>query len=175
MQTVDTLQTLITEHPFLAGLRAEFCDFFQACATVRRFASHQQIFNEGGEADHFYLILSGSVALETLVPGCGLVTIQNLGAGEVLGWSWLFPPYEWHFTATTREPTEVISLDAGALRARAEQDRDFQEELLTRIVKTLYRRLMGTREQLVAMYRENSSHEKRTIQKNRKSPIDTTG
>lgn len=165
MQTADTLKTLITEHPFLEGLRPEFCDFFQDCATIRRFASQQRIFNEDGEADHFYLILTGSVALETPIPECGLVTIQKLGAGEVLGWSWLFPPYEWHFTATTREPTEVISLDAAALRARAEQDRDFQDELLTRIVKTLYKRLMGTREQLVAMCREECRHEKQAISK----------
>jgi CRP-like cAMP-binding protein len=153
MQTMDSLLTLITEHPFLAGLRPEFCDIFQDCATVRRFASQQQIFREGGDADHFYLLLTGSVSLETFVPGCGTVTIQNIGAGEALGWSWLFPPYQWHFTATTREPTEVISLDAAALRAKAEQDRDFRDELLTRIVKTLFQRLMGAREQLIDLYR----------------------
>jgi len=153
MQTMDTLQTLVTEHPFLSGLRSEFCDVFQDCATIRRFASQQQIFHEGGDADHFYLILNGCVALETFVPGCGTVTIQNIGAGEALGWSWLFPPYQWHFTATTREPTEVISLDAAVLRAKAEQDRDFQGELLARIVKTLYQRLMGARDQLIDLYR----------------------
>lgn len=165
MQRVDRLNTLIAEHPFLEGLRPDFCDFFQDCATVRRFASQQRIFNEGATADHFYLILSGTVALETFVPECGLVTIQKLGAGEVLGWSWLFPPYEWHFTATTREPTEVISLDAAALRNRAEHDPDFHDELLTRIARTLYRRLMGTREQLVAMHREECCHEKQATSK----------
>jgi len=153
MQTMDNLLTLITEHPFLSGIRPEFCDIFQDCATIRRFASQQRIFNEGGDADHFYLILTGTVALETFVPGCGTVTIQNIGAGEALGWSWLFPPYQWHFKATTREPTEVISLDAAVLRAKAEQDRDFQGELLARIVKTLYQRLMGAREQLIDLYR----------------------
>jgi CRP/FNR family transcriptional regulator, cyclic AMP receptor protein len=153
MQTMDTLQTLVTGHPFLSGLRPEFCDIFHDCATIRRFASQQQIFHEAGDADHFYLILNGSVALETFVPGCGTVTIQNIGAGEALGWSWLFPPYQWHFTATTREPTEVVSLDAAVLRAEAEQDRDFQDELLTRIVKTLYQRLMGARDQLIDLYR----------------------
>jgi CRP/FNR family cyclic AMP-dependent transcriptional regulator len=153
MQTMDNLLTLITEHPFLSGLRPEFCDIFQDCATIRRFASQQQIFREGGDADHFYLILTGTVASETFVPGCGTVTIQNIGAGEALGWSWLFPPYQWHFTATTRDPTEVVSLDAAVLRAKAEQDRDFRDELLARIVKTLFQRLMGTREQLIDLYR----------------------
>lgn len=153
MQTMDTLQTLVTGHPFLVGLRPEFCQIFQECASACRFASQQQIFREGEDADHFYLILTGSVALETFVPGCGTVIIQNLEAGEALGWSWLFPPYQWHFTATTREPTELVSLEAAVLRAQAEQDRGFRDELLTRIVKTLYQRLMGTREQLIDLYR----------------------
>jgi CRP-like cAMP-binding protein len=153
MQTMDTLQTLVTGHPFLAGLRPEFCQIFQECATVCRFASQQQIFHEGDDADHFYLILTGSVALETFIPGCGTVTIQNLGAGEALGWSWLFPPHQWHFTATASEPTELVALEATVLRAEAEQDRDFRDELLSRIVKTLYQRLMGTRQQLIDLYR----------------------
>jgi CRP-like cAMP-binding protein len=125
-----------------------FCD----CATIRRFASQQQIFHEGGEADHFYLIITGNVALETFVPGRGMVTNQTLGAGDALGWSWLFPPHKWHFTASTREPTEVISLNAVALRGVAEEDREFHDELVTRVARTLHQRLLGTREQLVDLY-----------------------
>ena len=152
MQTIATLESLIKEHPFLSGLDPEFHDFFYDCASVRRFASQQQIFQEGGEADHFYLIVSGKVALETFVPGCGMVTIQSLGPGDALGWSWLFPPHEWHFTATTREPTEVISLNAEALRAKAEANRDFHDKLVTKVAATLHQRLLGTREQLIDLY-----------------------
>ena len=152
MQTLDALTNLIKSHPFLAGLDPEFYEFFHDCATVRRFASQQQIFHEGGEADHFYLILSGEVALETFVPGCGTVTIQRLGAKDALGWSWLFPPHQWHFTATTLAPTEVISFDAEALRAKAAENRDFRDELLTRVAKTLLQRLQGTRMQLIDLY-----------------------
>lgn len=152
MQTLDALTDLIKSHPFLAGLDPEFYEFFHDCATVRRFASQQQIFHEGGEADHFYLILSGEIALETFVPGCGTVTIQRLGPKEALGWSWLFPPHEWHFTATTLAPTEVISFNAEALRAKAAENRDFRDELLTRVVKTLLERLQSTRMQLIDLY-----------------------
>lgn len=152
MQTLDGLEVLIKEHPFLAELNPEFYDFFHDCGSLRRFASHQQIFQEGGEADHFYLILTGTVALETFVPGRGMVTIQTLGPGEALGWSWLFPPQQWHFTATTRAPTEVISFNAAALRAKAEENRDFRDELLTRVAKTLLDRLQATRRQLIAQH-----------------------
>ena len=90
MQTVDSLETLLKEHPFLAGLEPRLLDFFHDCATIRRFASRQQIFQEHGEADHFYLILSGSVDLETFVHGAGKDTVQTHGPEEELVWSWLF-------------------------------------------------------------------------------------
>jgi CRP/FNR family cyclic AMP-dependent transcriptional regulator len=152
MKTMDALEDLLTKHPFLTGLKEEVRDLFGDCATLRRFASNQQIFQEGGEADHFYLIISGKVALETFVPGLGMVTIQSLGPGDALGWSWLFPPHQWHFTASTQAPTEVISLDAAQLRYKAEENREFRDELLTRISKTLLERLLATRVQLIDVY-----------------------
>jgi CRP-like cAMP-binding protein len=152
VQTLDTLTDLIKTHPFLAGLAPEFYEFLDGCATLRRFASQQQIFHEGADADHFYLILSGEVALETFVSGWGMVTIQRVGPKQALGWSWLFPPHQWHFTATTLAPTEVISFDAEALCAKAAEDRDFRDELLTRVSRTLLERLQSTRAQLIDLY-----------------------
>jgi CRP-like cAMP-binding protein len=127
-------------------------EFFNQCGTLRRFGSNEQIFHEGGEADHFYLILNSEVALETFVLGCGMVTIQTLGPGDVVGWSWLFPPHAWHFSATTLKPTEVISFDAGALTRSVESDVELRAELMSRIAKTLAQRLMGTRMQLIDLY-----------------------
>ncbi len=145
----DGVDPVIVEHPFLAGLKPEFRHFLSDCGSLRSFAAQQQIFREGGEADHFYLIVSGSVILETFVPGCGMVTVQSLGSGDALGWSWLFPPYEWHFTATTHAPTEVISFGAAALRAKAQEDPSFHNEFLSRIANTLFQRLLSTRKQLI--------------------------
>jgi CRP-like cAMP-binding protein len=143
------LEVLIKQHPFLRGLHPRFVKLYDDCATVRRFASRQQLFHEGGEADHFYLILTGSVVLETFNPDQGMVTIQSIGPGQVLGWSWLFEPYKWHFTARTEAPTEVISLDAAALRAKAGRDMEFENDLLTRITRTVVQRLNATRFQLI--------------------------
>jgi len=152
MQTIDSLEGLLETHPFLFGLSSEHIHFLRDCATLRRFAAQQQIFREGEDADHFYLIVSGEVALETVVPGTAVATIQDLGAGEALGWSWLFPPYRWHFTASTVEPTEVISFEAAKLRDKAEEDRDFRDEILTRVSKMLLNRLQNTRMQLIDAY-----------------------
>jgi len=152
MKTGDGVDEAVRRHPFLEGFAPMFFDALCDCVSIHRFTSQQQIFQEGGEADYFYLIVSGEVALETFVPGWGMVTIQILGAGDALGWSSLFPPHDWQFTATTREPTEVISLNAARLRRIAEADHEFDCELLTRAAKTLYQRLLGTRKHLVELY-----------------------
>ena len=152
MQTTSSLEELIAGHPFLSGMERRFHHFFNECGTLRRFSSGQQIFHEGGVADHFYLILDDQVALETFVPGLGMARIQTLGSGDPLGWSWIFPPCQWQFSASTLKPTEVISFDAAVLRCRADSDLEFRDQLLKRMSRTLVQRLQGTRMQLVDLY-----------------------
>ncbi len=152
MQSPDALETLVGNHPFFPGLDPESRYYFQSCASLRGFAAHQQIFNQGGEADHFYLIISGSVALEAAVPGGGRAIVQNLGAGDALGWSWLFPPQRWQFTATTRALTEVLSFSAAMLRLQAQVNRDFGKELYARVSGIILQRLQATRTQLIELW-----------------------
>lgn len=149
MQTIDSLEGVIETHPFLFGLDPKYYHFLRGCATMRRFAAQEQIFQEGEPADSFYVILSGDVALETVVPTAGTATIQTIGSGQALGWSWLFPPYQWHFTARAIEPTEVVAFEAAALRDKAEEDRDFRNEILTRVSKVLVNRLEHAKRQLI--------------------------
>jgi len=143
------VEFLIAKHPFLSGIEPKYRAFLGGCGSIRRFASNQVVFQEGGDADHFYLILSGEITLKASVPGDGLVTVQLLHEGDVLGWSWLFAPYVWHFTAITLKPTEVISLDARTLRQKGAEDREFNSDLVTRIARTLYQRLLSARNQLI--------------------------
>lgn len=156
MQTItaaqDTLASLIANHPFLARLNSHYYHYFADCAELKRYQPGQEIFHEGNEAGHFYLIQSGQVVLETFVPGCGRVTIQTLDAGEALGWSWLFPPHEWHFTAIASGPATLIAFDAASLRDKTEENRDFGNELVTRVARTLVERLHATRLQLIDLY-----------------------
>jgi CRP/FNR family transcriptional regulator, cyclic AMP receptor protein len=150
--TTNYLEHAIVEHPFLTGINPRFIHLLEECATCLRFDADQKIFKERGDADHLYLIVTGQVAIETFVPGKGNVTIQTLGAGEAVGWSWLFPPYHWQFTARTLEPTEVIALGAAGLRERAEENRDFGHDLLMRVARVLLQRLQATRKRLVEYY-----------------------
>lgn len=158
------MDSLLKEHPFLAGLPSAFRGFLSDRAQVRRFASKQHVFDEGSEADHFYLIVTGAVRLETYVPGDGMVLIQQLGPGDALGWSCLFPPFRWNFSAFTTAPTEVLSFSALDLRAKAVEDIHFSNELLTRVSKTLLQRLQATRRSLVELHSSLLAHPKGTEQ-----------
>jgi CRP-like cAMP-binding protein len=152
MQTIEAKDNIAIKHPFLDNLSPEFQEFLEKCGSLRKFDSGKEIFHEGNQAERFFLILSGSVILETFVPGCGTVTIQRLGSGQALGWSWLFDPYQWHFSATTDAPTELIEFDAAKLRKKANQNPRFANELLTRVARILLERLQFTRGQLIDFY-----------------------
>ena len=152
MQTIDKLESLIVKHPFLSGLNPHFYHFFNECATLLQFGADQPIFQERSAADHLYLINKGKVSLETFVPGKGRVSIQTLGPGEALGWSWLFPPHEWQFSARAVEPCEVIAFGGEGLRERAEENHEFANDLITRVAHVLLQRLQATRRCLIEFY-----------------------
>jgi CRP-like cAMP-binding protein len=117
-----------------------------------RFNAGETIFREGEDADKFYLIRQGKVALETAVPQRGSVIIQTLGEGEVLGWSWLVAPYRWRFDARATELTRAIALDGKCLRGRSEEDHDLGYELMKRAAQIMEQRLQAARLQLLDVY-----------------------
>jgi CRP-like cAMP-binding protein len=148
------LKAVVAAHPFLAGTRPKVRHVFYQCATLHNFEQGQQIFCEGGEANDFYLINRGLVILEIFVPGRGMVTIQTVEPGQALGWSWLFPPHQWRFSAKAAEPTQAIAFAAKALREKAQQDHAFCYELVVRLAAVLAGRLEDMRSRLIYSYQD---------------------
>jgi len=112
-------------HPFLAGMSEEHLRLLGQNVVESHFAPGDVIFREGERANRFYLVQRGEVALQTHAGGKA-ATIQVIRGGDVLGWSWLFPPHHWHFDARAQKDTETLVLDAVSLRsgpARKERDR----------------------------------------------------
>jgi CRP-like cAMP-binding protein len=109
------------------------------------FSAGQLIFREGELANRFYLILNGNVALQSRMPDGGVSLITTLGQGEVLGWSWLFPPYAWHFDAVAIESTATVFFYGTWLRNMAEEHHELGYELMKRMAEVLIRRLQATR------------------------------
>jgi CRP-like cAMP-binding protein len=149
---MDQTDQLIAQHPFFKEFSAEHQALLRADATFTRYDAGQQLFKEGEPADRFFLVHWGHISLETFVPGRGILTIQTLGHGDVLGWSWLFPPYRWHFGAQALEPVEVTVFSAEKLKARASEDPRFGYELVGRMAFVLLQRLQATRLQLIEFY-----------------------
>jgi len=149
---METLERILSEHPFFAGMAEEHMDLLVGCASNVRFEAGQFILREGQQANNFYLIRQGQVSLEIYAPDRGSITIQTLGAGEILGWSWLVPPYYWRMDARALELTRAIALDGKCLREKCEKDHHLGYELLKRFSQVMVEHLTSTRLQLLNVY-----------------------
>jgi CRP/FNR family cyclic AMP-dependent transcriptional regulator len=149
---METLKGILAEHPFFRGLEDRHLELLVGCASNVRFDAGQFILRESEEANQFFLIRQGKVSVEIFAPGRGPMTILTLGEDEVLGWSWLVPPYQWKFDARAIEMTRAIALDGKCLREKSEHDHDLGYELLKRFVPIVEERLTATRFQLLNVY-----------------------
>jgi len=149
---METLEPILAQHPFFQDIEPVYLQLMVGCATNVRFAAGDDIFREGDVADQFYLIRHGRVALQVFIPGQGCITIETIEAGEVLGWSWLFPPYRWHFDAQVLELTRAIAFDGACLRAKCDEDHDLGYRLMQRFAQVMMQRLQATRLQLLDLY-----------------------
>jgi CRP/FNR family transcriptional regulator, cyclic AMP receptor protein len=149
MRTIDTL---IHDVPVFQGLSDEALELVSGCASNVRFADGEVLFREGDEANVFYVIRHGRVALETFVPARGPVTIETLDPGEVIGWSWLFPPYRWHFDAKALGLVRATVFGAACLREKCEKDTALGYDLMSRFAQVTIERLQWTRLRLLDVY-----------------------
>jgi CRP-like cAMP-binding protein len=149
---MGTLDSILAEHPFLKGLAPPQIELIAGCASNVRFNKGDYIFREDEEADRFYLIRHGLIALDVFVPQRGPVTIDTIQEGEVLGWSWLFPPYRWHFDARALQLTRAVAFDGKCLREKCDKDSRLGYELVMRFSQIIMQRLQSARLQLLDLY-----------------------
>jgi CRP/FNR family transcriptional regulator, cyclic AMP receptor protein len=147
-----TLDSIVVESPVFAELTPEHAELVAGCATNTGFEAGGFLFREGDQADTFYLVRHGRVILETFVPGRGAVSIETVEAGGIVGWSWLFPPYRWHFDARALDPVRAVAFDGRCLRGKCAEDHDLGYELLNRFAAVLVERLEAMRLQLLDVY-----------------------
>jgi CRP/FNR family transcriptional regulator, cyclic AMP receptor protein len=142
----------LSVHPFVRGMAGEHISWLDRVTRYISVPARHRLFEEGGTADRFWLIEAGQVALDLVVPGYGRVIVETLGRGEVIGWSWLFPPYQWQLGAVTMQPTEAFELESRAVLALCDADPVFGHELTRRFIPVVVHRLQATRSRLVAVY-----------------------
>ncbi len=146
---MEDLASVLAAHPFFEGIGARHLPGITECASEARFGSGELIFPAGGEANRFFLLRQGKVALTVAVPDRDPITIQRLSAGEVLGWSWLIPPYRWTFDARALQPTRAVVLNGKVLRAKIDADQALGCVLLQRFTRIIAQRLQATRAELL--------------------------
>jgi CRP/FNR family transcriptional regulator, cyclic AMP receptor protein len=143
------IEQRVAAHPFLKGIAMDHIRVLAQSAMPTRFEKDQVIFKAGEPANGFYLIESGTVALEGSVFDRGPVTTDVVSAGEPLGWSWLFPPYLWHFDARATEPTTALCFSGVLLRQHRDEDPALSHELFKRACEVMARRLQAARSKLL--------------------------
>jgi CRP/FNR family cyclic AMP-dependent transcriptional regulator len=148
----ESMATRVGLHPFLAGMNHAQLALLADCAMAAHFKPGQTILREGEVANRFYLIESGKVVLESGEGFGEPLIVETIGAGDLLGWSWMFPPYVWHFTARAVEPTEAIFFYGAILRQYCERDPSLGYELFKRMAPVMLRRLQAARKKIVAVH-----------------------
>lgn len=146
------LGTIIAEHRFFKNLDPSFSEQVSGCARNVRFGAGEPLFHEGDDAAAFYLVRHGRVGLEITAPGRAPMRFMTAGEGEIVGISWLVPPYRWSYDANALELVRAIALDATCLREKCEADNHLGYELMKRFVPALAERLHCTRLQLLDLY-----------------------
>ncbi len=147
-----TLDALITESPVFADLAPAHLELIAGCAKNAGFDAGDRLFKEGDEANSFYLVRHGLIALEQYVPNRGMLTVETIGPGEIAGWSWLVPPYRWQLSARAVEPTRAIELDGACLRGKCDDEPELGYLLLSRISSALVTVITAARLQLADVY-----------------------
>jgi CRP-like cAMP-binding protein len=150
---MEDLERLLREHIFLKGLSEEHTRVLVSCAKNVRFNPGDFLLHEGAEATTFYLVRVGHVALEVNVPGKGVVQMESVGPEDVLGLSWLIPPYRSHLDARAAESVVALAFDATCLRGKMEADHELGYALTKRLLLEAYRRLERVRLQRLDVYR----------------------
>lgn len=145
------LEAQVAAHPFLIGMSDHHIRLLADCAMRSHFEAGHVIFREGETANRFYLIEHGKVALESSTLG-EPVRIEEIGDGDLLGWSWLFPPYAWHFSARALEHTTAIFFYGTVLREHSEKDHFLGFELFKRMSAVMLRRLQAARQKLLHVH-----------------------
>jgi len=149
---MKTIEDLLKEHQFFQGLSPEYIKIIAGCGSNVVFKKDEFVAREGEEANQFFIIREGKIAIDILTAEQGPMIIQTVQNGEIFGWSWIIEPHFWRFDARAVETTHAIALDGKCLRGKCEKDTKLGYDLLKRFSGVLAKRLEMARLQLLDMY-----------------------
>lgn len=149
---MHTLDQVVAESPVFAGLEPLQLELIAGCAQNVGFDKGERLFREGDPADRFYLVRRGRVALTLHAAARGELTVETVEPGDIVGWSWLFEPYRWHFDAVAVDGVRAVAFDGACLRDKCAADHALGYELMRRFAAVMIDRLQHTRMRLIDVY-----------------------
>ena len=145
----QSIAEYLSAHEFFSELSEDVLIFLYECASKREIKKGQILFRQDERADKFYVVRNGRISVQIPAIMGPALEIQALGKDQVLGWSWLISPYQWHFQAKTEEDSELLEFDGTAILARCEQEPEFGYELLKRFAALMSERLDAARQKMM--------------------------
>lgn len=149
---MKSLADLLETFPLTEGMEQDQLELIAGCGKNQVYQPGVYLFREGDEANTFWALRSGKVALEVYSPQRGPLVVETVAEGDVLGWSWIFPPYRYMFDARVLETTRAIAFDGACLRGKVEGDAGLGYQLMKRMASVFTRRLAAARYQLLDLY-----------------------
>jgi CRP/FNR family transcriptional regulator, cyclic AMP receptor protein len=146
------LERYLENLEFFRDLPAADLALVAGCGTTVHFREGEVVAREGDPADRFYVVREGLISLAIHAPDSGSFVVDTAGPGEVVGVSWIFPPYRWQLDARAVEPVRAIALDGACLRSKCDEDPRLGYLLMKRFAGVLKRRLFSTRIRLLDIY-----------------------
>jgi CRP-like cAMP-binding protein len=145
----QSIADYLSRHPFFTGMDDQYIEFLADSAVETQIGAGGILFRQGTPADKFYLLRSGQVSIQVPALVGPVLEIQQLGEGQLLGWSWLIAPYMWNFQARVEEDSTFLEFDGRAVLAHCEEDPRFGFELLKRFAALMSERLDAARQKMM--------------------------
>jgi CRP-like cAMP-binding protein len=149
-----SIRELLAAQPVLADLEPGDLDLMAGCGHLAVMEPGAPLAREGDPAEQFFVVRAGRVALEIASP-TGPLVVETLDAGEIVGWSWIFPPYRWVFDVDVVDRARLVVIDAACLRQKCDADPEFGYRVMKRFAQVVAQRLAATRLRLLDLYGSN--------------------
>jgi len=145
----QSIEDYLSGHAFFSKMDSSYLKFLSDSVTELRIKKGDVLFKHGNRADKFYLLRNGQISIQVPALMGPTLEIQTLGEDQILGWSWLIPPYMWSFQARAMEDSDLLEFDGSAILARCEEDPNFGYELFKRFAALMSERLDAARQKMM--------------------------
>jgi len=146
---MEDLTAKLKEHTFCKDFTRDQVDVIASLSTWRDFQTNEVIFRTGDPSDKFFMVFSGHISIAVFLSDRGTTAIETIGEGDILGWSWFSPPYQWRFSAMALEETGAIAVNGKALREICEKDHALGYQILKKLILVYTQRLEMARSQIL--------------------------